>query len=79
MELETIYYYFVLSKTLNISNDKWKSAYLDQNTPRNNQIILKTIMSIIYKTEEKYVVIINIYGSGSIFLQFFVYLYTTLG
>ena len=52
MELETFYYYFVFTKTLNISDDKWKLAYIDKYNPRENQSQYKTMMYIIHNTAE---------------------------
>ena len=33
MELEPFFYYFVITKALNMSNDKWKLVQLDQYSP----------------------------------------------
>ena len=60
-------------KTLNLINEKWKLAYLDQYCPIKN---IKGSMGQQYplsRTREgKFVVIIHISGAGAILLLFFV-------
>ena len=36
MEIKTFVYYFVLTKTLNMSNEKWKVVYLNQYSKRKH-------------------------------------------
>ena len=33
MELKPLFYYVAITRTLNLSNDKWKIVYLDQYLP----------------------------------------------
>ena len=43
MELEPFFYYFVITKTLNLSHEKCKLVYLDQYSP------IKTSQALWYK------------------------------
>ena len=71
LELEPFFYYFVITKTLNPRNEKWKLAYLIKYSSRKNT---KGPMGQQYPSstiwEREVVVILNIYGARSIFLIF---------
>ena len=49
-----ILYYFVTTKTLNLSYEKCKLVYLDQYPPRKSQIPYVTMISILRRMGAKY-------------------------
>ena len=63
MELEPYYYYFVMAKTLNMGNVKYKRADLNQYSPIKYQRLYGTIISILYNMGGNVLVILHIYGS----------------
>ena len=71
MELEPFSYYFVITKTLNLNNEKYKLVYLEKYyQKKNRQRPYWTTLSMIYKMVKENVVILHIYGSRAIFLLF---------
>ena len=71
MELEPFFYYFVITKTLNVSRVKKKLAYLNQYSLKNScQILYGTTISILFFFLKNVVVVLHIYGVLIIFLLF---------
>ena len=70
MEIEPFVYYFVFTNTLDLSNNKWNLAQLDQYPPiKIYQILYGTTISILYNMGD-FLVILNISGSKAIFILF---------
>ena len=71
MDLEPFPYYFVITKTLNLSNKKWKLVKMKQYYHRKkHQRLYETSISILYKMGEIVVAILHIYGVRAISLLF---------
>ena len=71
MELDTFTYYFVITKTLNLSNVKYKLAHLNKYSPiKRHQRIYATTISILYNMAENIVAVLCIYGALAILLLF---------
>ena len=72
MELEPFFYYFVITKTLNLSNEKWKLVYLDQYSRIK---YIKGYMRQWYPhhtiRKKNIVAILHIYWARAIFLLFY--------
>ena len=71
MDIEPFLYYFVITRTPNLSNVRYKCAYLNQYLPSKNR---KGSMRQLYPYstgwEKTIVLILDIYGAISIFLLF---------
>ena len=69
MELEPFFYYFVITKKLNLSNEKWKLVYLDQYSRIK---YIKGYMRQWYPhhtiRKKNIVAILHIHGARAIFL-----------
>ena len=77
MELDPFFYYFVSTKTLNLSNLKYKLVYLDQNSPIKNIKVSMGQQNLYFEIWEKYIVeSLHIYGAGAILLLFCDHQYT---
>ena len=77
MELEPFSYYFISTKTLNLSHVKQKYAHLNQYSPiKMYQRLYGTTISKIYKMGENVVVVLHIYGVLAIFILFCDHQYT---
>ena len=70
MKLEPFYYYFVITKTLNMSNEKWILEISINIYPEKYQRINHTMISIFYTIGEIKVAILHIYGTRAILLLF---------
>ena len=67
----SIFYYFVITKTLNLSSMKWKLVWMDQYYHIKKHISLyRTTIFIHNNMGEKLVVIFHIYGARFIFQLF---------
>ena len=70
MDLKPCSNFFVITKTLNLSHEKWKLVYLEKYEHRKNQILYGTMISILHEMGENIVVILHIYGNKIISLLF---------
>ena len=66
-----IFFFFVAINTLNLSNDKWKLAYINLYSPKNIfQRLFETSIYIIFNMGGDIVANIHFYGDRAIFLLF---------
>ena len=70
MDLKPCSNFFVITKTLNLSHEKWKLVYLEKYEHRKNQTLYGTMISILHEMGENIVVILHIYGNKIISLLF---------
>ena len=71
MELKPFLYYFVITKTQNLSNQKYKIAHFNKYLPRKKyQRLYVTRIFVLYKLELNIVLILLSYGDKAVFLLF---------
>ena len=67
-----IFYYFLFTKTLNLSYERRKLAQLNQYPPRKYQRLYGITMFILYKPMKNIVLSLNFYWDRSVSLLFYV-------